>query len=204
MTPPSSAPAPRFWRPAALIVAVALSVAACSNDPAPRTTATTTTAPPVEKGPAVPPAVTVVPPAPTDPVDPEDAAPIRADLDALADQLPYPEPVIDCLTGRAATDDDLRADVAAADPEDMATYTPILDAGAACTHTVIAAPRFAQEQQRAQDGTLTDDQLTCLRDGYAALTPEQVEAATGAALNPDAATDDASASVQEIVDHCTQ
>lgn len=149
-----------------------------------------------------PPAVTVVPPATTEAVDPEVVGPVRDHLTELEAGLPYPPEVLDCIAGRAAGDDDLRGQIADADPAAPDTMAAVLDTGADCTHTLVASPRFAQAQQRAHEGSLSDDQLACLRDGYAALTPEQIEAATGAALNPGAAADADGAPVNDILASC--
>ena len=49
------------------------------------------------------------------------------------------------------------------------------------------ADRFATDLASSVAGGLSDMQLTCLRDGYAALSPEALGSIVQAALNPDVA-----------------
>jgi len=133
--------------------------------------------------------------------------PASADGEAAADlvarakgRLPYPDDVLDCVARRATEDEDLRA--ALEKPGAAANLAVADGAAASCVIEVRAAPRFAEDLQRAAGGGLTEKQLACAVREFGRLTSAEVEAAAGAVLNPEKAEAAATAPVEEIYSVC--
>jgi len=133
--------------------------------------------------------------------------PASADTEAAADlvakakgRLPYPDDVLACVARRAGEDGDLLA--ALRDLGKDANVAVADDAAASCVIEVRAAPRFAEDLQRAAGGSLSDEQVACAVREFGQLTPEQVEAAAGAVLNPEKAEASATAPVEKVHEKC--
>ncbi len=144
----------------------------------------------------------VGPAATTEPADLEAYEAAREDVGAVADQIPQGEGVGDCVAATAAGDDGLRAALEAAGAGDPGSLDLVLEAAAVCSQAAVAAPAFAEEQQRASGGTLTEGELVCLRDGYAALDPEVVQQAAAEAVAPSAGERDATQEIERLVEDC--
>ena len=119
---------------------------------------------------------------------------------AAREQLPYPDDVLDCLASRASADADLLS--ALEKPNKGENLATAQAAAAACVVEVRSGPRFAEDLQRAAGGKLSKEQLSCAAEQYGRLSPEEIEAAAGAVLNPEKADEAALAPVEEIYETC--
>ncbi len=165
-----------------LAVALALATTSCTGEDGPDADrARPASSEPAPADPTVSVGSTAVPPAATEPVPSEDFATARRRLEPVVARAQVPPAVADCLYHDAAIAPEVTEGVDADDPE---TWAPVLDVVARCNQVVVAAPAFAEEQQRAAGGSLTEEQLACLRDGYAGLSPEELQAITDNALAP--------------------
>jgi hypothetical protein len=125
-----------------------------------------------------------------------------ADVEAQLSQVVLvrglPEAVRECVIARGAAQPSALDDV---NPEDDATWDPVADLVADCQHDVVAAPQFAEEQQRARGGGLSEEQLRCLRDGYSALGRDAADDAAAEAIKPGIAGQ-ALDEIDQVVEDC--
>jgi len=108
--------------------------------------------------------------------------------------------VLDCVAAEASADEDVYD--ALTSPGKGDGWTVVQKAAAACVVRVRSGPRFAEDLQRAAGGKLSAEQVACAAREYGELTPEQIEAAAGAVLNPEKAEASATAPVEEIYETC--
>jgi hypothetical protein len=124
---------------------------------------------------------------------------VRA-VDAVRDRLPYPDDVVDCVVVAASTDPELlKAVEKSADGDPGAE---VLAAAAACVTEVRSGSRFAEDLQRAAGGSLSEKQVACAAREFGELSPEQIEAVSGAVLNPEVAEESAVEPVERIYETC--
>ena len=119
---------------------------------------------------------------------------------AARGKLPYPDDVLACMAVRAANDADLLDALRSLKEADH--FADAQDAAAVCVVEVRSGPRFAEDLQRASGGKLSKEQLRCAAREYGRLSPEEIEAAAGAVLNPEMADKTAMVPVEEIYEAC--
>lgn len=115
-------------------------------------------------------------------------------------ELPYPPDVLDCIAAEASASETIYE--ALRKPGEGDGWTAVQQVAAACIVRVRSGPRFAEDLQRAAGGKLSKEQVACAAREYGGLSPEQIEAAAGAVLNPEKAKDTAIAPIKEIYETC--
>lgn len=124
----------------------------------------------------------------------------QAAVNDARSELPYPADVLDCLVSKATVDSEIFE--ALGMPREGRGWLKVQEAAAACVVQVRSGPRFAEDLQRAAGGKLTEKQAACAAREYGELSPEQIEAAAGAVMNPEQAKTSATAPIEEIYDTC--
>jgi len=122
----------------------------------------------------------------------------RAAVERARGELPFPDDVLECLAVRASSDSQLLNALSGESTDREAA----LAAAASCSIEVRAAPRFAEDLQRAAGGDLSREQLTCAAREYRELSPEEITAAAGAVLNPRKADPSETAPIEAIYMTC--
>lgn len=105
-----------------------------------------------------------------------------------------------CLQARLQADPELAAALGA-DPSASPRAEDFGHLVTACGQASLA-DRFATNLGTSVQGGLTDAQLTCLRDGYAALAPEALGSIVQAGLNPDVAGPASPGPMSELLSRC--
>lgn len=129
--------------------------------------------------------------------DPGEAA---SAVDEARAALPYPADVLECVAGRASADAEVFE--ALKSPGEGKRWPLVQAAAAACVVEVRSGPRFAEDLQRASGGKLSGEQVACAAREYGKLSPEQIEAAAGAVMNPGEAEPSATAPIEAIYAGC--
>lgn len=124
----------------------------------------------------------------------------REALARLKAELAYPADVLECVAADAAGDADLSA--ALSDEGGGKALAAVRAAAAACAVELHSAPRFAEDLQRGSGGLLSNEQVACAVREYGDLTPAQIEAASGAVINPEPAEPGDTRPVEEIYETC--
>lgn len=173
----------RRWTFAAIAAAVVVSGSCSSADPVPDGASETTAAP------VTLPATTVVE---TDGTTTIVEAPFTFPPDADAEQvvaelgprLPMIEAERACVVAGIGANPDLLGRIGGGVSPGTELFDEVTAVLQRCTVTVTQAPMFAASLNQQVGGTLAPEQLTCLSDGFAALTPGQLDAAMVGALSP--------------------
>lgn len=102
----------------------------------------------------------------------------------LAPRLPMSETERVCVAEVIGADPDLLGRVSGGVSPGTDLFDEVAAVHRRCTVTVTQAPMFAASINQQAGGVLSAEQLACLTDGFAALTPDQLDAAMLGALAP--------------------
>jgi len=106
-----------------------------------------------------------------------------------------------CLAQRLDLDADLRSSLAD-DPTKSPRYQDLTDLAADCVRATTGAVNFVNSVQQQSSGTLTNEQLECLRTGYGGLAQADIEAIIQAGLEPTSPNTDAIETIKRLLTTC--
>jgi hypothetical protein len=137
-------------------------------------------------------------------------APITFPPDADAEQvvaelgprLPMSELERACVVATLGADGDLLGRLGDGVATDTDLFDELVDMLRRCTVTTTQAPMFAESVNQSVDGTLTPDQLTCLTDGFAGLSMEELDTVLASVSPSDPSSATGIATVAGLVTGC--
>jgi len=121
-----------------------------------------------------------VAPTPASPDAQKTATDVVASLRA---KLPYTDEQIACVVDRLARNQPLLDQTRQSTAEGSAGFGGVVRLAQVCVQAVTFAPQFAENTQRVNGGTLSDTQVKCLTDKYAALPTDVLDKVNQATVN---------------------
>jgi hypothetical protein len=128
------------------------------------------------------------------------SAPSQQIVQALKAALQLNDSEAACLSTRLDHNPDLR-DALGDNPTASPRYQEVVDLGTDCVRTTTGATNFANGIA-AQAPSLPVQTIACLRDGYAALSNQDVQAIVQNGLTPDSINTEAQAKLDDLLNHC--
>lgn len=210
-TSPTQPPGIRFGAGAVLAALALLSGCSAANEATPTqggttatpgSNATTTTARPEALG-STRPIVTIGSNAPPPTGDRPPSAAVEKLVADTRGGLGLQDAEAGCLARRVEADPTLITDlVGAAKPQEANRWIDYSNLAADCVRTTTGAANFANSIQAQAGGTLPEPTLVCLRDKFAALSPEDTGAIVRQGLNPGTVDTDTQQKTLRLLTDC--